>query len=124
MPPPGTFEYYLTSVPTTPQRMTPELKNMADSIPYAPFLPPPECGIENNEGMFLFDNDRPSPAGQDKGKKLIRPWELVVDDIVEALEIPSASPIKKNIKRRAKQTIMPIYITAALTQSSRGVQPS
>ena len=124
LPPPGTFEYYLASVPTTPQRMTPELENMADSIPYAPSLPPPECGIENNEGMFLSNNDRPSPAGQDKGKEPIRTWELVVDDIVEVLEIPSASPIKKSIKRRAKRTIMPIHITAALTQSRRGLQPS
>ena len=71
LPPPGTFEYYLASVPTTPQRMTPELQNMADSIPYTPPLPPPECGIDNNEGMFLSDDDRPSPAGQDKGKEPI-----------------------------------------------------
>ena len=52
LPPPRTFEYYLVSVPTTPQRMTPKLENIADSIPYSPPLLPPECGIENNEGMF------------------------------------------------------------------------
>ena len=124
LPLPGMLEYYLASVPTTPQRMTPELDNMADSIPYAPPLPPSECGIENNEGIFSFD-DLPSPAGQDKGKEQIRPWELIADDIVEALEIPLTSPIKKSIKRRAKRrSIMPIHITAAASRSRRGVPAS
>lgn len=124
LPPPGTLEYYLASVPTTPQRMTPELENMADPIPYAPPLPPSECGILNNESIFAFDN-LPSPASQAKRKEPIRPWELVADDIVKALEIPSISPIKKSIKRRAKRrSIMPIHITAAASRSRRGIQPS
>ena len=97
---------------------------MADSIPYALPLPFSESVIENNEGIFPFD-DLPSPPGQDKEKETIRPWELVADDIVEALELPSASPIKKSIKRRAKRrSIMPIHITATASRSRRGVKPS
>lgn len=96
LPPSGTLEYYLASVCTTLQRMTPELKNMADSIPYASFLPFSESGTENNEGIFPFDDLSPLP-NQDKGKKPIRLWELIVEDIVEALEIPLAFSIKKSI---------------------------
>lgn len=103
--------------------MTPELENMADSVPYAPLLPFSESGIEHNEGIFPSD-DLPSSPGQDKGKEPIRPWELVADDIVEALELPSASPIKKSIKRLAKRrSIMPLHITAAASRSRRGVNP-
>lgn len=69
LPPPGTLEYYLASVPTTPQRMTPELDDMANFIPYAPPLPTSKSDIENNEGVFLSDDDPPSPTSQDKGKK-------------------------------------------------------
>ena len=54
MPLPGMHEYYLTSVSTTPQRMNPELEDLADSIPYA--IPPlfPENVIENNEDIFFI----------------------------------------------------------------------
>ena len=124
LPPPGTLEYYLASVPTTPQRMTPELDDMANFIPYAPPLPISKSDIENNEGVFLSNDDPPSPTSQDKGKKPIRPWELVADDIVETLEILSVSPIKKGIKRRIRRSIIPIHITAALTRSRQGIQLS
>ena len=124
LPPPGTLEYYLASVPATPQRITPELNDIANFIPYAPLFPSSKHDIENNEGVFLSDDDPPSPASQDKGKKPIRPWELVAGDIVETLEILSVSPIKKGIKRRTRRSIIPIYITATLTRSRRGKQPS
>ena len=122
--PPGILEYYLASVPITPQRITPELNDIANFIPYAPPFLSSKNDIENNEGVFLSDDDPPSPTSQDKGKKPIRPWELVADDIVETHEIPSVSPIKKGIKRRKRRSIIPIHITAALTRSRRGKQPS
>ena len=124
LPPPGTLEYYLASVPATPQRITPELNDIANFIPYTPPFPSSKNDIENNEGVFLSDDDPPSPTSQNKGKKPIRPWELVADGIVETLEIPSVSPIKKDIKRRTRRIIIPIHITAALTRSRRGKQPS
>lgn len=85
---------------------------MVDSILYTPLLQLSECSIENNEGIFWSNNDRPSLVGQDKENKLIRILELVADDIVKVLEISSTSLIKKSIKWRAKETIMPIHITA------------
>lgn len=91
LPPPGILEYYLASVPTTPQRMTPEMENIADLIPYTPPLPSSKCGIEDNNNLSFSNNNQPLPADQDKRKEPIRPWELVANDIVEALEIPCFS---------------------------------
>lgn len=65
---------------------------MADSIPYALLLPFSKSDTKNNEGIFLFDNLL-SLLDQDKEKKLTWPWELIVDDIAEVLEILLASPI-------------------------------
>lgn len=93
LPPPGTLEYYLASVPTTPQRMTPESEELADEIPYAP-----PFSFANDEDIFSSE-DLPLLPDKEKGKNPICPWELVADDIIEALELPSASPIKKSIKR-------------------------
>ena len=104
--------------------MTLELDNMANFIPYAPPLPNFKSDIENNKGVFLSNDDPSSPTSQDKGKKPIRPGELIADDIVETLEISSIFLVKKGIKRRTRRSIIPIHITAALTRSRQGIQLS
>ena len=71
LPPPGTLEYYLASVPTTSQRMSPDIENMANIIPYAPPLPHSEHGIEDNNNLSFSNNNQPFPADQGKGKEPI-----------------------------------------------------
>ena len=110
-------------VPTTSQITNPELEDLADSIPYAPPLPFPENVIANNENIFLFE-DLPSRPDQDKGKEPVRPWEVVAEDIIEALELPSAPPIKKSIKWANRRSIISIHITAATSRPRRGIKLS
>ena len=116
LPPPGTLEYYLASVITNPQRMTPELEDLPDSVPYASPLPFAENTIENNEDHFSFE-DLPLPPNQGKEKEPIRPWELVADDIAEALELSLASPIKKSIKRAKRRSVT--YHSCNFTSATR-----
>lgn len=49
----GIYEYYFAFVSTISQRMTLELKNIADSILYTTSLPFSENGTENNKGIFF-----------------------------------------------------------------------
>ena len=100
LPLPGTLDYYLASVPTTPQRMTPELEDLADSTSYAPPLSSVEDDRDSNEDVFLFE--RLVPQDQSKEKKPIRPWGLIADDIIETLEILPLVSSKKKRTRRAK----------------------
>lgn len=50
------FEYYLPSILTTFQKITPELKNMANLILYVLSLPFFKNSTKNNKGIFLFNN--------------------------------------------------------------------
>ena len=119
LPLPGTLDYYLASVPTTPQRMTPE-PDLTDSIPYALPLLSTEDNEDSNEDILLLENV--APPDQVKGKEPIRSWELIADDIVETLEIfPLVSPKKKRT-RGAKRTSV-IHITAATSRPQRGIKP-
>lgn len=116
LPLPGTLEYYLASIPTTSQRITPEPEDLANAIPYAPLL-----FFANDEETFFSEN-LPLLPDKDKGKDPIRPWELVADDIIEALELPSVSPTKRSIKRAKRRSI--IHITAASSRPQRGIKPT
>ena len=110
------LEYYLVSISTTPQKMTPEPKDWAEEILYAFLL-----FFANDENIFLSEDLSLRPD-KDKEKDLIHPWELVADDIIKALELPSSSPIKKSIKQVKRRSI--IYITAATSYPRREKKPT
>lgn len=96
--------------------MTPEPEDLADEIPYAPPL-----SFANDKDFFLSE-DLPLLSDKDKKKVSVRPWKLVANDIIEALEFPSASPIKKSIKWAKQRSI--IHITAVILHPQQGTKPT
>lgn len=109
------LEYNLALVPTIPQRMTPKLEDLANEIPYALSL-----SFANDKDIFLSEDLLLLPD-KDKGKDSIHLWELVADDIFEALKLLLVFLIKKSIKRAKRRFI--IHITAATSHPQRGTKP-
>lgn len=91
------FEYYLIFVSTISQKIIPKLENMVDLIAYTLLFLFSKSGTKNNEDIFLFDNLL-FPLDQNKKKKPIQLWELIVDNIIKVLKILLVSLIKKSIK--------------------------
>lgn len=119
LPLPWTLDYYLASAPTTPQKMTPE-PNLIEPIPYALPLPLIEDDADSKEDINWFEDA--APPDPVKGKKPIRLWELIADDIVRILEMfPLVSPIKKRTRRAKRRSV--IHITAATSRPQRGIKP-
>ena len=114
---PGTLDYYLASVPATPQRMIPEPNGLTDSTPYAPPLSSAN-NIINNSDADIFSFEHLPSSNQGKRKEPIRPKESVANGIIEVPEVSqSVSPIKKRI-RRAKRTSV-LHTTAPSSRPRR-----
>lgn len=65
---PGTLDYYLASVPTTPQRMTPE-PDLTESILYISPLLSVEDNADSHEDIYLLEDE--ALPDQVKGKEPI-----------------------------------------------------
>lgn len=70
LPLPKTLEYYLIFIYTTFQKMTPEIKHVADLIPYTLLFPNSKCGTKNNNNLSYSDINQPIPADLYKKKSL------------------------------------------------------